>query len=199
MNCNQIVLTLVSFTTGKIQWDLYRSVLGDSPTPIATRLIWAENVQRYCYLETRTRADRIYINARLERCQPITHDTIIIQRTTAVEQPRRIIAHLFSPDSFGYPIQAENNTSYLVEIEDMHLKFVLGILNSKFIDFIFRHVNSNTHVSAGELNALPRMKCSQIQKILFRTLSSTSSIKFSMPNAPIQTPMSPNLKKRLTR
>ena len=145
----------LSFTTGKIQWDLYRSVLGDSPTPIATRLIWAENVQRYCYLEARTRADRIYINARLERCQPITHDTIIIQRTTAVEQPRRIIAHLFSPDSFGYPIQAENNTSYLVEIEDMHLKFVLGILNSKFIDFIFRHVNSNTHVSAGELNALP--------------------------------------------
>ena len=126
---------VLSFTTGKIQWDLYRSVLGDSPTPIATRLIWAENVQRYCYLEARTRADRIYINARLERCQPITHDTIIIQRTTAVEQPRRIIAHLFSPDSFGYPIQAENNTSYLVEIEDMHLKFVLGILNSKFIDF----------------------------------------------------------------
>ena len=145
----------LSFTTGKIQWDLYKSVLGDSPTSIATRLIWAENVQRYCYLEARKRADRIYINTQLERGQPITHDTIIVQRTTAVEQPRRIIAHLFSPDSFGYPIQAENNTSYLAEIEDMHLKFVLGILNSKLIDFIFRHVNSNTHVSAGELNALP--------------------------------------------
>ena len=37
----------------------------------------------------------------------------------------------------------------------MPLKFVLGILNSKFIDFIFRHINSNTHVSAGELNSLP--------------------------------------------
>ena len=145
----------LSFTTGKIQWDLYKSVLGDSPTSIATRLIWAENVQRYCYLDARKRADRIYINTRLEKYQPITHDTIVVQRVTAVEQPRRIIAHLFSPDSFGSPIQAENHTSYLEEAKDMHLKFVLGILNSKFIDFIFRHLNSNTQVSAGELNALP--------------------------------------------
>ena len=145
----------LSFTTGKIQWDLYKSVLGDSPISTATRLIWAENVQRYCYLEARKRADRIYINAPLEKYQPLTHDTIIVQRVTAVEQPRRIIAHLFSPDSFGYPIQAENHTSYLEEAKDIPLKFVLGILNSKFIDFIFRHLNSNTQVSAGELNALP--------------------------------------------
>ena len=145
----------LSFTTGKIQWDLYKSVLGDVPIPTATRLIWAENVQRYHYSEARKRADRIYINAQLEKCQPITHDTIIVQRTTAVEQERRIIAHLFSPDSFGYPIQAENHTSYLTEAEDVPLKFVLGILNSKFIDFIFRHINSNTQVSAGELNSLP--------------------------------------------
>ena len=145
----------LSFTTGKIQWDLYKSVLGDSPISTATRLIWAENVQRYCYLEARKRSDRIYINAPLEKYQPLTHDTIIVQRVTAVEQPRRIIAHLFSPDSFGYPIQAENHTSYLEKAKDIHLKFVLGILNSKFIDFIFRHLNSNTQVSAGELNALP--------------------------------------------
>ena len=145
----------LSFSTGKIQWDLYKSVLSNSPASNATRLIWAENVQRYCYLDARKRADRIYINTRLEKYQPITHDTIIVQRVTAVEQPRRIIAHLFSPDSFGSPIQAENHTSYLEEAKDMHLKFVLGILNSKFIDFIFRHLNSNTQVSAGELNALP--------------------------------------------
>ena len=145
----------LSFTTGKIQWDLFKSVLGDVPNPIATRLIWAENVQRYCYSEARKRAGRIYINAPLEQCQPIKHDSIIVQRTTAVEQERRIIAHLFSPDSFGYPIQAENNTSYLVQVKDIRLEFVLGILNSKFMDFIFRHINSNTHVSAGELNSLP--------------------------------------------
>ena len=77
----------LSFSTGKIQWDLYRSVLGDSPISTATRLIWAENVQRYCYLEARKRSDRIYINAPLEKYQPLTHDTIIVQRVTAVEQP----------------------------------------------------------------------------------------------------------------
>ena len=145
----------LSFTTGKIQWDLYKSVLGDTPTPSATRLIWAENVQRYHYSKARKRADRIYINGRLENCEPIEHDTIIVQRTTAVEQHRRIIGHLFSPNDFGCPIQAENHTSYLAEVGHMHIEFVLGLLNSRFMDFIFRHINSNTQVSAGELNSLP--------------------------------------------
>lgn len=146
----------LSFTTGKIQWDLYRSVLGESPTSSATRLIWAENIQRYCYSEARRRADRIYINWQLENFEPITHDTIIVQRTTAVEQQHRIIAHLFSPNDFGHPIQAENNTSYLIPGDRcVDLKFVLGILNSNLMDFVFRHINSNTHVSAGELNSLP--------------------------------------------
>ena len=146
----------LSFTTGKIQWDLYRSVLGEYPAPSATRLIWAENIQRYCYSAARRRADRIYINGRLGNCEPIAHDTIIVQRTTAVEQQHRIIANLFSPNDFGHPIQAENNTSYLVtEDTCLDLKFVLGILNSKLLDFVFRHINSNTHVSAGELNSLP--------------------------------------------
>ncbi len=37
----------------------------------------------------------------------------------------------------------------------MELPFVLALLNSRFFDFIFRHINSNTQVSAGELNSLP--------------------------------------------
>ena len=146
----------LSFTTGKIQWDLYRSMLGEQPGPSATRLIWAENIQRYYYAEARRRADRVYINRRLENCEPIEHDTIIVQRTTAVEQEHRIIAHLFSPNDFGHPIQAENNTSYLIPGDRcFDLRFVLGILNSNLMDFVFRHINSNTHVSAGELNSLP--------------------------------------------
>ena len=73
-----------------------------------------------------------------------------------MEQEHRIIAHLFSPRDFGHPIQAENNTSYLIaEDRCVGLEFVLGVLNSNFMDFVFRHVNSNTHVSAGELNSLP--------------------------------------------
>jgi Alw26I/Eco31I/Esp3I family type II restriction m6 adenine DNA methyltransferase len=152
----------LSFTTGKIQWDLYKDVLSDRQTSRSTRLIWAENIQRYRIGENRTRLDKLFINAPLQNCSPITEKTIVVQRVTAVEQPWRIIATLVSPKEFGIPIQSENHTSYLERnSERLDLRFVLGLMNSALFDFLFRHINSNTQVSAGELNSLPFPKPNQ--------------------------------------
>lgn len=146
----------LSFTTGKIQWDLYKDVLSPTPSSSAIRLIWAENIQRYYFADTRLRKDRVFINGVLEKATPIREKTIVVQRTTAIEQPHRIIAMVVDPNDFGYPILAENNTSYLVtNTQNISLNFALALLNSKLMDYIFRHINSNTHVSGGELNSLP--------------------------------------------
>jgi 23S rRNA G2445 N2-methylase RlmL len=151
----------LSFTTGKVQWDKYKAILSPSPKEGAIRLIWAENVQRYHFADAKLRKDRLFINGELKSGSPIREETIVVQRTTAIEQPFRIIAMLVDPSKFGYPIQAENNTSYLAtNIEKIPLRFLLGVLNSKFMDFIFRHINSNTHVSGGELNSLPLARLS---------------------------------------
>jgi hypothetical protein len=104
----------------------------------------------------------LFINAPLQNCSPITEKTIVVQRVTAVEQPWRIIATLVSPKEFGIPIQSENHTSYLERnSERLDLRFVLGLMNSALFDFLFRHINSNTQVSAGELNSLPFPKPNQ--------------------------------------
>jgi hypothetical protein len=147
----------IEFTTGKIQWDLYKQSLSEDPKrKNSTRLIWAENIQRYYFAEPRNRIDKLFINSPLTTCEPISHATLMVQRTTAVEQQFRIIATKVSPEMFGHPIQAENHTSYLEKNENAYnLNFILGLLNSKFMDFFFRHINSNTQVSAGEINALP--------------------------------------------
>jgi len=146
----------LSFTTGKVQWDLYKKTLSSNPSQLATRLVWAENIQRFYFAEARLRRDKLFINEKLKTCSPIQHKTIIIQRTTAVEQPFRIIASIVDPTDFGFPIQSENHTSYLESnIKSLNLNFVIAILNSRFLDFVFRHINSNTQVSAGELNGLP--------------------------------------------
>lgn len=146
----------LSFTTGKVQWDLYESKLSNKPTKSSTRLIWAENIQRFEFAEPRLRADKLFITVPLKRCEPIWDKTIVVQRVTAVEQPFRIIATIVDPKVFGSPIQAENHTSYLaINRNNLPLHLVLGLLNSSFFDFIFRHINSNTQVSAGELNSLP--------------------------------------------
>jgi hypothetical protein len=146
----------LSFATGKIQWDLYADVLSARQTSHSTRLIWAENVQRYFFGPVKNRADKAFINAGLHNCTPIRETTIVAQRVTAVEQPWRIVATIVAPDDFGVPIQAENHTSYLERNDGrIDLRYVLGLMNSALFDFVFRHTNSNTQVSAGELNSLP--------------------------------------------
>lgn len=146
----------ISFTTGKIQWDLYKQVLSSQPEVGATRLIWAENIQRFYFAESRLRRDKQYINANLQKAQPMLMDTIVVQRTTSVEQEYRIISMLVSPRNFGTPIQMENHTSFIdINSQGYNLKYLLGLLNSNLMDFVFRHINSNTQVSSGELNSLP--------------------------------------------
>jgi type I restriction-modification system DNA methylase subunit len=146
----------LTFTTGKIQWDLYKTVLSQNPNKLPTRLVWAENIQRFYFAEARLRTDKQFINGMLKTGSPIKHKTIIVQRITAVEQLFRIISTIVSPEDFGFPIQSENHTSYLEDnINSINLCFVLGLLNSRLFDFVFRHINSNTQVSAGELNGLP--------------------------------------------
>jgi len=146
----------LAFTTGKVQWDLYKKVLSPNPNKSATRLVWAENIQRFYFAEARLRSDKLFINGTLKNGFPIPHQTIAVQRTTAVEQPFRIIATVVNPADLGFPIQLENGTSYLDEnTKGLDLNLVLGILDSRLLDFVFRHINSNTHVSAGELNGLP--------------------------------------------
>jgi tRNA1(Val) A37 N6-methylase TrmN6 len=155
----------IKFTTGKIQWDLYKKYLSDSPANDCTQLIWAENIQRFFLQPAKLRADKIYLNTSIDDKILINHQTIVVQRTTAVEQSYRIIATIIDPLSFGYSIQTENNTSYIEKTNpDLDLKFILSLLNSRFYDFIFRHINSNTHVSGGELNSLPIPKIPETEQ-----------------------------------
>jgi Eco57I restriction endonuclease. len=101
-----------SFTTGKIQWDLFKNQLTEKPTRQAARLIWAENIQRYAFKSTDKRKGKEYLNN--PPWEPsITTDTIITQRTTADEQVYRIIATIFSPKAFGFKAFSENDTNYL--------------------------------------------------------------------------------------
>jgi len=146
----------IRFATGKIQWDLFKSRLIAEPTKTSFRLIWAENIQRYRFADAEQRKGKEFIGGLLDIPPNIITKTIITQRTTADEQERRIIATIFDPEKEGYLAFSENNTNYLIQCpREYSVEFVLSLLNSKFFDLIFRHINSNTHVSSGELNSLP--------------------------------------------
>ena len=138
--------------TGPVQWDKYTDKLQASETPNSTMLLWAENVQRYRLASARVRANKQYIRMPLGFEPNVSGKTILIQRITAQEQEWRIIACLVVLEKYSY---SENHTNYISIPNNQDAVSLLLILNSSLIDFIFRHINSNTQVSSGELNSLP--------------------------------------------
>lgn len=144
--------------TGKIQFDKYKDYAQTENANNSCRLIWAENIQRYTRRPSRNRVGREWLSKDIMGAVSpnITGAGIVTQRISANEQPRRIIATLIHPDNVGSQyVYSENHTNF-IPLNTISLgTFLIGALNSSLMEFAFRHLNSNTQVSAGEINALP--------------------------------------------
>ena len=145
--------------TGKIQFDKYKAYAQPDNSGDACRLIWAENIQRYARRESRNRVGREWLSKDIASVLSpnITGMGIVTQRTSASEQPRRIIATLITPDVVGgNQVYSENGTNFVALGDDKgKATFLISALNSSMMEFAFRRLNSNVHVSAGEINSLP--------------------------------------------
>lgn len=144
--------------TGKVQFNKYQDYAQPTNANEACRLIWAENIQRYARRESRKRMGKEWLRKDIVSVVPanITGAGIVTQRVSANEQPRRIIATLIDPESVSADnIYSENHTNFVPLGNGVSPSFVLGVLNSSLLEFVFRRLNSNTQVSAGEINSLP--------------------------------------------
>ena len=144
--------------TGKIQFDKYREYAQPANDGGAGRLIWAENIQRYALRPSRHRAGKEWLAPSISTAVPpnITGAGIVTQRISANEQPRRIIAALVEPEGLSAGnVYSENHTNFIPLNDRSNPEFLLGALNSSIMEFVFRRLNSNTQVSAGEINQLP--------------------------------------------
>ena len=148
----------VKAATGKVQFDKYRQYAQPTAVDGACRLIWAENTQRYAWRPSAKRVGKEWLSKRIASTMPpnIAGAGIITQRISANEQPRRIIASLIEPSVAGSSsVYSENHTNFISIGDKMKGLFLLAALNSSLTEFVFRRLNSNTQVSAGELNSLP--------------------------------------------
>jgi hypothetical protein len=144
----------LNFVTGNMEWNKIKKYLSDKPSKDAKQFIYGENVQRYYVAPPNKRAATAFING-IVKIQTLQKLAILAQRTTAVEQTFRIIATLVNPNDFTYPLVVENHTNVFIYENRKTALYILGILNSRLMDFYFRQHNSNTQVSSRELNHLP--------------------------------------------
>ncbi len=159
-----------AFVTGKVQWDKMTAWLTDKPNANAKRLLFGENIQRYVFRESRRRAPYSFIT--IKNVEVLKLPAIVAQRVTAIEQERRIIATLVTRETESASCIGENHVITFSTKTNDDGYFILGVLNSRFVDWYFRLFNSNTQVASGELNRIPiplhntRTLCDTVRNVL---------------------------------
>jgi adenine-specific DNA-methyltransferase len=159
-------------STGPLVWNRFKSQLREKATSKSIHpLIWAESVTsdgRFIY-----RAERRN-HAACFKLEPgddwllVEKPCVLVQRTTAKEQSRRLIAAEL-PQSFlkkhgGVIVENHLNMVWADEPK-VSSKVIAALLNSEVVDELFRCISGSVAVSAFELAALPMPRADQCKKL----------------------------------
>ena len=160
-------------STGPLVWNRHKPSLRDAPGEGRYPLIWAESVRMDGVFEFRAeqRNHKPYFEPQATEYWVVTSiPCILVQRTTAKEQCRRLVAAEL-PESF-----IEEHGSVVVENHLNMIRPIKGepkvspsalaiLLNSDVIDQVFRCLNGSVAVSAYELEAIPLPSPNAMERI----------------------------------
>lgn len=150
-------------STGQLVWNRHteqlRSKFEDGVKPV----IWAEAVMSdgTFSFDYRYRNDKQFIKLREKQDFLVSKNSLVlIQRTTAKEQDRRLIACVL-PQSFadewgGVVVENHVNIAFAITDKPKLTPTALSlVLNTKAVDRVFRCMSGSVAVSASELHAIP--------------------------------------------
>ena len=150
-------------STGPLVWNRHKKSLKDKPGKGRYPLIWAEAVRSDGTFEFRAkgRSHKPYFEPRAKERWVVTDfPCVLLQRTTAKEQCRRLIATELPPsfvEAHG-AVVVENHLNMIKPIDGepkVTPAALAVLLNSDTVDQVFRCINGSVAVSAYELQALP--------------------------------------------
>ena len=122
-------------------------------------------ILRYHVTDNPSQGKVIYLSPEIvrltnDRKLVIAKNRIVLQRITGVDSKIRIIATLIPAGVF-----CANSTNYISPIKNFYNLYVLlGILNSKLINFYFKQTSTNTNVTGKELSRLLIQTCSNLEE-----------------------------------
>lgn len=150
-------------STGPLVWNRFKSQLARRPGRNRLPLIWAEAVTADGRFEWRAekRGHTPYFEVRAaDGWLKTDRECVLVQRTTAKEQSRRLIAAALPAEFINRhgAVVIENHLNMLrpiVERPAVEPGVLAAVLNSSATDGAFRCLNGSVAVSAFELEALP--------------------------------------------
>ena len=157
----------VEVSTGPFVWNRFKPLLRNVPSDGAYPIVWAEAVSSLgeFSLSANRRGHFPFILVPTRQQHLITRQScVVLQRTTAKEQSRRLIAAILPQSSivrYG-GVVVENHLNILriasqsfVNFAPISLAALAALLNSAVVDRIFRSISGSVAVSAFELESLP--------------------------------------------
>lgn len=159
-------------STGPLVWNRHKAQLTDWPGKRHHPLIWAECVTpdgQFIYRAER-RNHAAYFRAEPGDAWLLAEEgCVILQRTTAKEQARRLIAAEL-PDAFVRQhggVVVENHLNMVRPSGEVRVSAgaLAAVLNSRIVDEVFRCISGSVAVSAYELEALPLPFASDMEEI----------------------------------
>lgn len=157
----------VEVNTGPFVWNRYKHLLRPESEPGTHPIVWAESVSfgRKFQLNAIRRDHKPYLLVPPTGRHLITHEScVLLQRTTAKEQARRLIASVLPENIIAEArgVVVENHLNMLRitqrSLDDsatLTLDVLAALLNSDVMDRLFRCISGSVAVSAYELESLP--------------------------------------------
>ncbi len=150
-------------STGPLVWNRHKPQLHVHPIEGSYPILWAECVTSDSRFEHRTEKKNHKPYLRPKRGQEwllIQEPCVLVQRTTAKEQRRRLLAAELPAwfiRRFG-AVSVENHLNMVRRVGGspaVSLQVVAALLNSEIVDAVFRCISGSVAVSATELESLP--------------------------------------------
>ena len=159
--------------TGPLVWNRHKPRLAAAHRPGCVPLIWAESVSspgRFQFRARRRNHTPYYQVGANEDWLLIKQPCVLLQRTTAKEQSRRLIAAELSADfvSTHGAVTAENHLNMVVPVTgvpEIAPSTLVAVLNSRVVDQVSRCMNGSVAVSAYELESLPLPGHAQMMRV----------------------------------
>ncbi len=165
-----------SVSTGPLVWNRFKDQLHHERKGVFYPVIWAESVTSAGNFVWRSekRNHAPWFDAKLPKDNwlIVTQPCVLLQRTTAKEQPRRLIAAEMSAAFIrrhrGVIVENHlNMVRAVVPKPSVPAAVIAALLNSAAVDAAFRCINGSVAVSAFELEELPLPSPAIMKKLSF--------------------------------
>ena len=161
-------------STGPLVWNRFKSQLRDKPEAGTLPLVWAECVTtegRFVFRSEKRNHKPFFRLQTGDDWLVVRTPCVLVQRTTAKEQKRRLIAAEMPAPFLALHdgVTVENHLNMIIPVvEKPHIspRILAAFLNTTIADRAFRCLSGSVAVSAYELENLPLPAASYVKRVV---------------------------------